>query len=260
MSKRLHYSSASSEDEDEDSVVNEASASPPPQKLAAVETDNISAPKNAIHCSLPPHRETLSFTTPEEFEVHYAKEHWNRCTACGKNFPTAHFLALHIDEHHNTFREALQSRGERTYACFVEGCDRLCSTPQKRRMHLIDKHMFPKMYNFRVVDTGIDKSTSMLHEGRRRRVSTTAEQGRTSRHQPYESRFEGISSVHSSVAHQGKETQSLDRPQKEREVGNLKSSKAVSDSTINDLTTSMSALRFVPPSVANNQRKKQPPG
>ncbi|KAL2432565.1 hypothetical protein ABEF95_013600 [Exophiala dermatitidis] len=259
MGKRLHYSSASSEDEDEASVGNEASASPPPQKLPAVETDDISAPENVIRCSLPPHRETLVVATPEEFEVHYAKEHWNRCTACGKNFPTAHFLALHIDEHHNTFREALQSRGERTYACFVEGCDRLCSTPQKRRMHLIDKHMFPKMYNFRVVDTGIDKSTSMLHEGRRRRVSTTADLSRTSRHQPYETRSGGMSSVHSSVPRERKEAQGLGRQQKEREIGNLKSNKLVSDSTINDLATTMSALRFVPPSVANKQRKKPPP-
>ncbi|KAG2017135.1 hypothetical protein GB937_005733 [Aspergillus fischeri] len=30
------------------------------------------------------------------------------------------------------------------YSCFIEDCDRKCSTPQKRRMHLIDKHMFPK--------------------------------------------------------------------------------------------------------------------
>lgn len=31
------------------------------------------------------------------------------------------------------------------YGCFIEGCERKCSTPQKRRMHLIDKHMFPKV-------------------------------------------------------------------------------------------------------------------
>lgn len=31
------------------------------------------------------------------------------------------------------------------FGCFVEGCERKCSTPQKRRRHLIDKHMFPRV-------------------------------------------------------------------------------------------------------------------
>src|SRR3954447_3040965 len=62
------------------------------------------------------------------------------------------------------------------YSCFVEGCDRKCSTPQKRRLHLIDKHMYPKNFFFAVTKEGIDGRRSMLLEGghRRRRSSVAA--------------------------------------------------------------------------------------
>jgi hypothetical protein len=98
-----------------------------------------------MRCSLPPHKDAVEFQSHEDYEVHYLKEHTNRCSSCGKNFPTGHFLGLHIEENHNPLRETLQAKGEKTYACFVEDCDRKCSTPQKRRLHLIDKHGFPKV-------------------------------------------------------------------------------------------------------------------
>ena len=109
-------------------------------------TDTTAA--TAMRCSLPPHKGTVVFNSYNDYEIHYVKEHTNRCSACGMNFPTAHFLGLHMEENHNSLREALQARGERTFACFVDSCDRKCSTPQKRRLHLIDKHAFPKVWDF----------------------------------------------------------------------------------------------------------------
>ncbi len=106
----------------------------------------VPAPHSAVmKCSLPLHKDAIEFQSQEDYEVHYLKEHTNRCSSCGKNFPTAHFLGLHIEENHNALRETLQAKGEKTYGCFVEDCDRKCSTPQKRRLHLIDKHGFPKV-------------------------------------------------------------------------------------------------------------------
>ena len=260
MSKRSRDSSIISSDEESQdfkhrhSVVDE-SESPRPAKVSAIAMSD--APETStIQCSLPPHRELLSFSNIEGFEVHYAKEHSNRCSSCSKNFPTAHFLALHTDEHHNTFREALQAKGEKTYACFVEGCEKVCSTPQKRRLHLIDKHLFPKIYNFRIVDTGIDKSTSMLHEGRRRRISTAADLPQPSAHQRRDSRSGAFSKKQSSPVpplsehHPAKTT--LDVENQDR-----KPVETVSDNAINELEQSMSSLRFVPPSVANKVRNKQ---
>lgn len=31
--------------------------------------------------------------------------------------------------------------------CFVEDCDKLCADPAKRRLHVIDKHNYPKVSN-----------------------------------------------------------------------------------------------------------------
>ncbi|OAP56646.1 hypothetical protein AYL99_08758 [Fonsecaea erecta] len=250
MVKRSRESSILSSSSDTANSAAEEPQSPRPAKLSVVATVADLPAKPVMQCTLPPHRETLDFASIEDFEVHYAKDHSNRCTSCGKNFPTVHFLALHIDENHNTFREALQAKGEKTYACFVEDCDRKCSTPQKRRLHLIDKHLFPKIYNFRIVDTGIDKSTSMLHESRRRRVSTTAGQITSSGgHRRQQSRTDNTQNS-AGVAPKRKEDQ-------ERRGGpNLEPNKHVSDTAITDLESSLSALRFVPPSVASRQRNK----
>lgn len=66
------------------------------------------------------------------------------------------------------------------YSCFVEGCDRKCRTPQKRRLHLIDKHMYPKNYFFAITRDGVEGRRSMLLEGghRRRRSSLATKDSR----------------------------------------------------------------------------------
>lgn len=67
-----------------------------------------------MRCSLPGHRQTLSFTSFEEYDVHYAKTHVNRCVECRKNFPTEHFLNLHIEENHDALVSVKRERGEKT--------------------------------------------------------------------------------------------------------------------------------------------------
>ncbi|KAF7908984.1 uncharacterized protein EAE98_012373 [Botrytis deweyae] len=129
-----------------------------------------------MRCSLPGHQRTLSFPSFDDYEVHYKKSHMNRCLECRKNLPSEHFLNLHIEENHDALVSVRKDRGEKIYSCFVEDCDRKCSTPQKRRMHLIDKHMFPQQYDFFVVNDGIDHKSSMLRSGRHghRRHSSAA--------------------------------------------------------------------------------------
>ncbi|PYI22209.1 hypothetical protein BO99DRAFT_34516 [Aspergillus violaceofuscus CBS 115571] len=191
-----------------------------------------------MHCSLPPHRETIAFASYDDYEVHYRQSHVNRCSQCGKNFPTDRFLTLHIEENHDAIVATRRERGEKTYGCFIEDCERKCSTPQKRRMHLIDKHMFPKTYNFYIVNDGIDKQTSLLRPTKthRRRLSTTPaspQEGRL-RNRPTSGSF---SSANAGVQ------PTLATP-------------AVSDEMeIVELEKSMSALRFVPSSVTRNHGK-----
>jgi hypothetical protein len=73
-----------------------------------------------MQCSLPPHRETISFASYDEYEVHYAKFHVNRCTECGKNFPTGHFLSLHIEESHDPLMQARKEKGEKTVSNAID--------------------------------------------------------------------------------------------------------------------------------------------
>ncbi|CAI6336547.1 unnamed protein product [Periconia digitata] len=120
-----------------------------------------------MKCSLPPHP-PLEFQDYDDYHVHYQQSHLNRCSECHKNFPDDHFLSLHICEVHDSYRAAKAAQGEKTFACLVPTCDRFCSTPQKRRLHCIDKHHFPKDYDFFIVKDGIDQRSSMLRPHRRR--------------------------------------------------------------------------------------------
>ncbi|KAJ5251502.1 hypothetical protein N7489_001912 [Penicillium chrysogenum] len=185
-----------------------------------------------MHCSLPPHRETLSFTSYEDYEVHYLQSHVNRCSECSKNFPTGHFLNIHIEENHDPLAAARRARGDKTYGCFIEDCERKCSTPQKRRLHLIDKHMFPKTYNFYIVNDGIDKQTSMLRpmNSHRRRISTS-------------SALEGRLRRRSSAS------------QSNPPATAIPGTKSSNEMDIDELEKSMSALKFVPTSVSRNRNK-----
>lgn len=136
----------------------ESSISEPPSILQLSEPDSDSdssaahTPKFAqldmpderpvtMQCSLPPHK-TLTFKSYADYETHYNKSHTNRCTACRKNFPSEHFLNLHQSECHDPIMSLKREQGEKTLSCFVEGCDKICSEWQKRRAHLIDKHLY----------------------------------------------------------------------------------------------------------------------
>jgi hypothetical protein len=246
MGKRTRETSFSPTVEDSSSPATvatslDAEGQEPPTKLV-IENGPPSV-EVVMKCSLPPHRDALDFDSLLAFDIHYAKEHSNRCSECGRNFPSSHFLTLHIEENHNPLREALQERGEKTYACFLPECDRKCSTPQKRRLHLIDKHGFPRFYSFRLIDSGVDKSTTMLKEGHRRRISTSTNPTQSTGHRRRTSSL-GVASHHPSKMNGT--TNNDPAPAKTAEP----------DAEVDALETSMSALRFIPTSVTRRQGKK----
>jgi len=77
------------------------------------------SPSNAVffvRCSLPPHVD-MDFLSHEAYDVHYEQVHLNRCLECGKNFPSDHYLQLHIAEHHDPITAVKKERGERTVSC-----------------------------------------------------------------------------------------------------------------------------------------------
>ena len=119
-----------------------------------------------IVCNLPPHS-LLSFNSYSDYETHYQHNHTNRCAECYRNFPTELYLTLHIIENHDPITAVRRDRGEKTYACFVEGCSKVCETWRKRKLHLIDKHKFPKDFEYFIVNDGVDDRTSMLRSENR---------------------------------------------------------------------------------------------
>lgn len=92
-----------------------------PETLAVPVTKIINLDKNEqlgdvsnsiIQCSLPGHASGLAFTGYGEYEKHYNNAHMNRCLDCGKNFPSAHFLDLHIRENHDALTAIKKEKGE----------------------------------------------------------------------------------------------------------------------------------------------------
>lgn len=118
-------------------------------------------------------------------------------------------------------------------------------THQKRRMHMIDKHMYPKNFFFAVTKEGIDGRRSLLVESGHRRRSSTLSSTKESRRR-------------ASLVDQGKvqvKDESAAKPEPEvlatkpaEEKGQAGSEK-VTDTDMTDLTGAMSALQFVPQSV-----------
>lgn len=130
------------------------------------------------------------------------------------------------------------------FSCFVEGCERQCLTPQKRRMHLIDKHMYPRNFFFAITRDGVDGRRSLLLEGahHRRRSSTTTKDSRR-RSLAEAARAERPEAENDSSEAAGQP--SSGSKGKDGEAG----SQSRRDVDMDELAGAMSALQFVPPSV-----------
>ncbi|KAF9910418.1 hypothetical protein EC991_006685 [Linnemannia zychae] len=111
------------------------------------------------------------------YEHHFDTNHRYICQTCKKAFPGEKWLVLHIREIHDVLVRIQRERGEKTYQCYVDDCDRMCSTPQKRRMHLIDKHQYPKQFNFSIVVTGVIPSAQRTAFIQKQNYRETKKQG-----------------------------------------------------------------------------------
>lgn len=85
--------------------------------LAVVDSDGNDPehpPAVTMRCFLPPHSETLSFTSYNDYEAHYNSFHTNRCLECRKNLPSQHLLGVHIEECHDPIVRVKRDQGEHT--------------------------------------------------------------------------------------------------------------------------------------------------
>ncbi|KAK3705012.1 hypothetical protein LTR37_013529 [Vermiconidia calcicola] len=260
MAKRLRRDSVSSEAEDDDTPVPPKSRSQSigsaahTPKYASLDTKT-SDQSTTMRCHLPPHK-PLKFASYPEYESHYQQAHTNRCTDCRKNFPTGHFLELHIAENHDPIVASKHEAGEKTYSCFVEGCEKVCSGWQKRRSHLVDKHGYPKNYDFLTVDHGIDGRRSMLRPGvdaqghrkssrERKRSSSSATEATQTTEAISVSEPNGLppSAEKGAGAAARESAEEATEPRTKKEAG------------MDELATSFSSLKMVPRSVTFGKRK-----
>lgn len=224
-----------------------------PLKIIHLDASDLSQ-ADVMRCSLPGHKPNLAFTSFDDYEVHYNKAHVNRCVECRKNFPTPHFLSLHQAENHDPLAAIRKERGEKTFACFVEGCDKVCSGPQKRKLHLIDKHMFPKDYDFYIVNDGIDRKTSLLRAGRQRRRTSLVHQKVAKKDRGEQKQ----TTADDKPAPNDSSKMDIELPEQPSDTAETVAGRdslpatAQESSTAMDvdgLTGAMSSLRFVPPSI-----------
>lgn len=258
MAKRLRESDdvPAQHDEEEPSQSEETMAHTP--KYTELDEPSEHQDGQSFTCLLPGHN-TLTFPSYADFESHYTQTHTNRCRSCRENFPSNHFLDLHLAENHDPIIATRRDNGDKTFACFVEGCDKVCIDWRKRRSHLVDKHGFPRNYDFFVVNGGIDGRRSMLRPG-------VDENGHRR-----SSRERGRRGSSATVGTQTTEASSVTLAGDEvvEEEGEADASKVVSKpvspkkgvpaqkgaSSMDEIATSMSALQFVPRSVTLKNKK-----
>ncbi|EGV61562.1 hypothetical protein CANTEDRAFT_108530 [Yamadazyma tenuis ATCC 10573] len=100
------------------------------------------------------------FSSYPEYELHVQTHHTHICHACKKRFPSAPILSMHIEEKHDPFFVIKRDQGLKVYKCFksyneINPCHKVCSDRKKRRLHMIDKHGYPRDYNFSIIDRGL---------------------------------------------------------------------------------------------------------
>ncbi|PAN42532.1 hypothetical protein PAHAL_8G162600 [Panicum hallii] len=84
----------------------------------------------------------------EDFEDHYVTRHTASCSVCSRVYPTSRLLSIHVSEAHDSYFQAKVARGFPMYECLVEGCGVKLKSYKSRQQHLIDKHQFPKSFEF----------------------------------------------------------------------------------------------------------------
>jgi hypothetical protein len=111
-------------------------------------------------------------------------------------------------------------------------------------MHLIDKHFFPKDYDFSIVNDGMDHRTSMLKSGRHRRQSSA------------KYRVTGVHDRATQISTQGLDSSNASKHNNgDNEARNteqnmpFENSGSGADADMESLTGAMCSLNFVPSSV-----------
>ena len=113
-------------------------------------------------------------------------------------------------------------RGEKIYRCFVKECEKVCWEVRKRRWHVEAKH--PGFWGEAGKDWSLRGRHSSKREGEKRKGDGGREKG-------------GVLATKEGILQDG------------ANVGNSKRAEGKGDDAMEGLTSGMSSLTFVPPSV-----------
>ncbi|KAH7437396.1 hypothetical protein KP509_05G069200 [Ceratopteris richardii] len=100
----------------------------------------------------------------QELETHFFTRHTAVCSVCSRVFPTTRLLDLHICESHDSFFQAKVARGHPMFKCLVDGCEAKFLNDASRHQHLVDKHKFPRSYEFHRKRHLSQKQRQRLHK------------------------------------------------------------------------------------------------
>ena len=200
---------------------------------------------SVIECGVPPHRSPVSFATYEEYEAHYTNFHVNRCSECSKNFPSERFVLLHIAENHDPILEAKRARGDKTFACFVEGCKKMFLTRLKRRNHLVDAHHYHRQYDFFVVNDGLHGRKSMLRSDFNPQDRVLGADIESRKSTGFVINDSSSTSTEADLVDETILTHVVTYDGTAEELRKVRGS----SENVDDVAVSMAALRFIPPSI-----------
>ncbi|KAJ2741739.1 hypothetical protein GGI20_004974 [Coemansia sp. BCRC 34301] len=127
------------------------------KQLAVAGEDNVQQhpAEHHIICHDAPCLGSVVLPSTLAFERHYDQMHRNTCSVCSAIFPSVHWLDLHVQELHDAFFDARIARGDSAFRCFLPTCPELFACPDKRRLHMIDRHKFPINFTWSLLRVGL---------------------------------------------------------------------------------------------------------
>ncbi|GJN25173.1 hypothetical protein PR202_gb12967 [Eleusine coracana subsp. coracana] len=182
-------------------------------------------------------------------------------------------LSIHVSEAHDSYFQAKVARGFAMYECLVEGCGVKLKSYKSRQQHLIDKHQFPKSFEF------FKKARTSQRQRQKNHRRQTAPKGEEQRDTLMD--VEGKGTRHTNWRYRPKQHDHKESKENEHQQKEAKENEMEVEQKIDELTSAVSklstvdsttpatvtfghrrsrGLTFVPRSIRQNKQASQPEG
>ncbi|KAL5204273.1 hypothetical protein ABZP36_009144 [Zizania latifolia] len=170
----------------------------------------------------------------DNFEDHYSTRHTASCSVCWRVYPTSRLLSIHISEAHDSFFQAKVAHGFPMYECLVEGCGVKLKSYKSRQQHLVDKHQFPKSFEF------FKKARPSQHQRHKNQQRQTVYKGEETRETLMD--VDGKNSRHMNWRYRPKQHDRNELKENENNCKEPKHNEMEVDKQVDDLTSAVSKL------------------